>query len=87
FSLTIPFFTMENVNPSSPPESPNLFMNRKVREFNTLLESLNLDAPPLDREPSCLKGEVGFVVLFKEYETGDVKEEEIKEEEEVVEEE
>ncbi|GKE11659.1 hypothetical protein Tco_1415210, partial [Tanacetum coccineum] len=44
-----------------------------------------LAAPPLDREPSCLEGEVGFVELFKEYEIGDVREEEIEEEEEVVE--
>ncbi|GKG63149.1 hypothetical protein Tco_0638796, partial [Tanacetum coccineum] len=60
-------------------------MNRKVREFNTLLESLNLVAPPLDREPSCLEGEVGFVELFKEYETRNVSEEveeEIEEEKE-----
>ncbi|GKC43402.1 hypothetical protein Tco_1061124 [Tanacetum coccineum] len=79
---------MENANPPSPPESPNSFINRKVREFNTLLESLNLVAPPLDREPSCLEGEIGFVKLFKEYEIVDVRvkdEEEIKEEEEVVE--
>ncbi|GKG29871.1 hypothetical protein Tco_0419769, partial [Tanacetum coccineum] len=74
---------MENANPPSPPESPNSFINRKVREFNTLLESLNLVAPPLDREPSCLEGEIGFVELFKEYEIVDVRvkyEEEIKEE-------
>ncbi|GJS22154.1 hypothetical protein Tco_0450786 [Tanacetum coccineum] len=51
-------------------------MNRKVREFNTLLESLNLVDPPLNR-PSCLEGEVGFDELFKEYEIGDVSEEEI----------
>ncbi|GJZ09871.1 hypothetical protein Tco_0544154 [Tanacetum coccineum] len=76
---------MENANLSSPPESPNSFMNRKVQEFNTLLESLKLVAPPLDREPSCLEGEVGFVELFKECDIRDVREEEIEEDEEVVE--
>ncbi|GJW92766.1 hypothetical protein Tco_0172438, partial [Tanacetum coccineum] len=53
--------------------------------FNTLLESLNLVIPPLDREYSCLEREVGFVELFKEYEIGDVRWEENEEEEEVVE--
>ncbi|GJS02501.1 hypothetical protein Tco_0319009 [Tanacetum coccineum] len=75
---------MENVNPPSPPESPNSFMNKKVREFNTLLESMNLAAPPLEKKPSCLE-DVGSVKLFKEYEIRDVREEEIEEEEEVVE--
>ncbi|GKF31176.1 hypothetical protein Tco_0100974, partial [Tanacetum coccineum] len=60
-------------------------MNRKVRDFNTLLKSLNLTALPLKREPSCLDGDVGFIELFKECEIGDIREEKIEEEEEVVE--
>ncbi|GJS33171.1 hypothetical protein Tco_0531553 [Tanacetum coccineum] len=72
---------MENVNPSSPLRLTNPFLNRKIQEFHTLLESLNLTAPPLEREPSCLEGDVGFVELFKEYEIGDVSKEEIREEE------
>ncbi|GKB33126.1 hypothetical protein Tco_0872527 [Tanacetum coccineum] len=52
--------------------------------YNTLLESLNLTAPPLQRDPSCLEGDVRFVELF-EYEIGDFSEEEIEEEEDVVE--
>ncbi|GJX34777.1 hypothetical protein Tco_0246334 [Tanacetum coccineum] len=75
----------KNANPTSPPESPNSFLNRKVREFNTLLESLNLAAPPLEREHSCLERYVGFVKLFKEFEIRDVRDEEIEEEEVVVE--
>ncbi|GJT30929.1 hypothetical protein Tco_0911204 [Tanacetum coccineum] len=58
---------MENANPSSPPESPNSFRNRKIHEINTLLKSLNLTAPPLERDCSCLEGDVGFVELFREY--------------------
>ncbi|GJS53689.1 hypothetical protein Tco_0627051 [Tanacetum coccineum] len=58
---------------------------RKIREIDTLLESLNLTASPLKKDPSCLKGDVGFVKLFKTYEIGDVSEEELEEEEEVVE--
>nr|GEV11740.1 hypothetical protein [Tanacetum cinerariifolium] len=69
---------MENANPPSPPESPNSFLNRKIQEFYTLLESVNLDNPPLEREPSCLEGDIGFVELFKEYEIEDVSEEEIE---------
>ncbi|GJV80454.1 hypothetical protein Tco_1516324 [Tanacetum coccineum] len=42
---------------------------------------LDLVDPPLEREHSCLEGYVGFVELFKEYEVGDVSEEEIEEEE------
>nr|GFA19962.1 hypothetical protein [Tanacetum cinerariifolium] len=42
---------------------------------------LGLSRPPLEREPSCLEGYVGFVNLFKEYEIRDVSEEEIEEEE------
>ncbi|GJT88406.1 hypothetical protein Tco_1070123 [Tanacetum coccineum] len=76
---------MENANPSSPPESPNSFRYRKIREINTLLESLNLTAPPLERNSSCLEGDVGFVELFKEYEIREFSEEEIKEGEEVAE--
>ncbi|GJY11828.1 hypothetical protein Tco_0381137 [Tanacetum coccineum] len=49
---------MGNVNPTSQPKSPNSF--------------INLVAPPLDRESSCLEGKVGFLELFKEYEIGDV---------------
>nr|GEU55333.1 hypothetical protein [Tanacetum cinerariifolium] len=71
---------MENANPSSP---PNSFKNRKIREINTLLESLNLTASPLERDPSCLEGDVGFVELFKEYEIGNFSEEEIVEVEEL----
>ncbi|GJR59551.1 retrovirus-related pol polyprotein from transposon TNT 1-94 [Tanacetum coccineum] len=41
-------------------------------------------APPLEREPSCSEGDVGFVEFFKEYEIGNIREEEIEEEEEVV---
>ncbi|GJU39610.1 putative reverse transcriptase domain-containing protein [Tanacetum coccineum] len=85
FIWRIPFFAIKNVNPSSAPESPNSFMNRKVRDFNTLLKSLNLTALPLKREPSCLDGDVGFIELFKECEIGDIREEKIEEEEEVVE--
>ncbi|GKB66640.1 hypothetical protein Tco_0928052, partial [Tanacetum coccineum] len=40
-----------------------------------------LAAPPLEREPSYLEGDVGFVELFKEYEIGGVSEDETKEEE------
>ncbi|GJR24416.1 hypothetical protein Tco_0972943 [Tanacetum coccineum] len=69
------------MNPSSPPGSPKSFLNRKIREFHTLLESLDLATPSLEREPSCLEGDVGFVELFKEYKIGDVSEEEIKEDE------
>ncbi|GKC10396.1 hypothetical protein Tco_1007178 [Tanacetum coccineum] len=65
---------MEDVNPSSPPESPNSFRNRKVREINALLESLNLTAPPFECDLSGLEGDVKFVELFKEYEIGDFKE-------------
>ncbi|GJT93777.1 hypothetical protein Tco_1082622 [Tanacetum coccineum] len=46
---------------------------------------LEPSCPRVDREPSCLEGEVGFVEVFKEYEIGDVREEELEEEEEVVE--
>ncbi|GJT38829.1 hypothetical protein Tco_0938694 [Tanacetum coccineum] len=42
---------------------------------------MNLVAPPIERELSCLEGDVGFVELFKEYEIGDVREEVVKEEE------
>ncbi|GKC90467.1 hypothetical protein Tco_1151116 [Tanacetum coccineum] len=56
-----------------------------IREINTLLESLKLTAPPLERDPSCLEEDVEFVELFKKYEIGDFREEEIKEEEDVVE--
>ncbi|GKB08392.1 hypothetical protein Tco_0836676 [Tanacetum coccineum] len=56
-----------------------------IREINTLLESLKLTAPPLERDPSCLEGDVEFVELFKKYESGDFREEEIDEEEDVVE--
>ncbi|GKA74520.1 hypothetical protein Tco_0780822 [Tanacetum coccineum] len=62
-------------------ESPNIFRIRKIREIDTLLESLNLTASPLKKDPSCLKGDVGFVKLFKTYEIGDVSEEELEEEE------
>ncbi|GKC00537.1 hypothetical protein Tco_0986673, partial [Tanacetum coccineum] len=65
-----------DVNPSSPPESPNSFRNRKVREINAPLESLNLTAPPLECDLSGLEGDVKFVELFKEYEIGDFSEEE-----------
>ncbi|GJZ44532.1 uncharacterized mitochondrial protein-like protein [Tanacetum coccineum] len=51
-------------------------------QFYTLLESLNLATPSLEREPSCLERDVGFFELFKEYEIGDVRKEEIEEEEE-----
>nr|GEZ10271.1 ribonuclease H-like domain-containing protein [Tanacetum cinerariifolium] len=74
---------LKNVDPSSPLESPNSFMNKKIRELHTLLESLNPAAPPLERQPSCLEKDVGFVELFKEYEIGDVREEVIEEEEEL----
>ncbi|GKE65079.1 hypothetical protein Tco_1519240, partial [Tanacetum coccineum] len=57
-----------------------LSFNRKVRESHTFLESLNLAAPPLEREHSCLEGDVGFVELFKEYEIGEVNKEEIEKE-------
>ncbi|GJW09432.1 hypothetical protein Tco_1575259 [Tanacetum coccineum] len=56
-----------------------------IREINTLLESLNLTAPPLKRDPSYLERDVGFVKLFKEYEIRDFSMEEIEEEEDVVE--
>ncbi|GKC37391.1 hypothetical protein Tco_1049775 [Tanacetum coccineum] len=52
--------------------------------YNTLLESLNLTAPPLQKDPFCLEGDVRFVELF-EYEIRDFSEEEIEEEEDVVE--
>nr|GEZ16709.1 hypothetical protein [Tanacetum cinerariifolium] len=81
--LSLPLFM--NANPSSPPESPNSFKKRKIREINTFLESFNLTAPPLERNSSCLEGDVGFVELYKEYEIGEFSEEEIKEEEEVAE--
>nr|GEX49567.1 hypothetical protein [Tanacetum cinerariifolium] len=71
---------MENVNPSSPPESPNSFLNRKIREFHTPFESLDLAAQPLEKEPSCLEGDAGFVELFKEYEIGVVCDDETEEE-------
>ncbi|GJU58695.1 hypothetical protein Tco_1236461 [Tanacetum coccineum] len=77
---------MENANQSLPPESPKSFLNRNIREFKTLLESLNLATSPLEREPSCLEGDVGFFELFMKYEIGDVRKEEIEEEEEEVEE-
>ncbi|GKC93957.1 hypothetical protein Tco_1159399 [Tanacetum coccineum] len=70
---------MENANPLSPPESPNSLIYKKVREFNILLESLNLVASLLDRDPSCLEGEIGLVQLFKEYEIEDVRKEKEKE--------
>ncbi|GJV85501.1 hypothetical protein Tco_1525399 [Tanacetum coccineum] len=76
---------MENVNPSSPPESPNSYRSRKVSEINALIESLNLTASPLERDLSCLERKVGFVELFKEYEIEDFSEEEITEEDDVVE--
>ncbi|GJX14953.1 hypothetical protein Tco_0206711 [Tanacetum coccineum] len=76
---------MKNTNLSSPPESPNSFMNRKIHEINALLESLNLTSPPLERDSSCLEGDVGFFELFKEYKIGSISKEEIDEEEEVVE--
>nr|GEY96005.1 reverse transcriptase domain-containing protein [Tanacetum cinerariifolium] len=72
---------MKNASPSSPPESPNSLLNRKIQEFHTLLKSLDLAALPLRREPSFLKGDVGFVELFLEYEIKDISEEEIEEEE------
>ncbi|GKC39388.1 hypothetical protein Tco_1051772 [Tanacetum coccineum] len=71
---------MENANPSSPPESPNSFRNRKIHEITILLEFLNATAPPLKRDSSYLEGDVGFVELFKEYEIGYFSEEEIEEE-------
>ncbi|GJR20877.1 hypothetical protein Tco_0969404 [Tanacetum coccineum] len=76
---------MENTNPSSPPESPNSFKNRKICELNALLESLNLTALPLERDFFYLEGNVRFVELFKEYEIGELSEGETEEEEEVVE--
>ncbi|GJU88225.1 hypothetical protein Tco_1300648 [Tanacetum coccineum] len=75
---------MDNASPSSPPESPNSFRNKKTCELNALLESLNLTAPSLERYFSYLEGDVGFVKLFKEYEIGDLSEGEMEEEEEVV---
>ncbi|GJS37268.1 hypothetical protein Tco_0535650 [Tanacetum coccineum] len=72
---------MENTNPSSPPKSPNSFMNIKICELNALLESLNLTTPPLERDFFYLEGGVRFVELFKEYEIGDLSEGEIEEEE------
>ncbi|GJS76026.1 hypothetical protein Tco_0725907 [Tanacetum coccineum] len=63
---------MENINPSSPPESLNSFRNRKIYELNALLESLNLTTPPLERDFSYLEGDIRFVELFKEYEIGDL---------------
>nr|GEU89405.1 protein kinase-like domain, concanavalin A-like lectin/glucanase domain protein [Tanacetum cinerariifolium] len=75
---------MENVNPSTPPE-PKSFRNKKVREINALLKSLNLISPPLKRDPSCLEGNVGFIELFKEYDIRDFSEEEVEEEEDIVE--
>nr|GEZ97160.1 hypothetical protein [Tanacetum cinerariifolium] len=32
---------------------------------------------PLEREPSCLEGDLGFVKLFKEFEIGNVRDEEV----------
>ncbi|GJW12594.1 hypothetical protein Tco_1578421 [Tanacetum coccineum] len=78
---------MENVNPSSPPKSPNSFRNQTIQEINTLLESLNLTTLPFKRDPSCLEGDIRFVELFKNYEIGDFSEEEKEEEEDIVEEE
>ncbi|GJZ31163.1 hypothetical protein Tco_0576210 [Tanacetum coccineum] len=46
---------MDNTNPPSPPESPDSFTDRKVREISALLESLNLTTPPLERN---LEGDV-----------------------------
>ncbi|GJU78457.1 hypothetical protein Tco_1275527 [Tanacetum coccineum] len=63
---------MENTNPSSPPDSPNSFRNRKICEINELLETLNLTAPPLERYFSYLEADVRFVELFNEYEIGDL---------------
>nr|GEW05212.1 retrotransposon Orf1 [Tanacetum cinerariifolium] len=62
---------MENTNPSSPLESPNSFRDRTILEINALLESLNLTAPPFDRDLSHLEGDVEFVELFKKYEIKD----------------
>ncbi|GJY51179.1 hypothetical protein Tco_0442026 [Tanacetum coccineum] len=76
---------MENVNPSSPLESPDLFRNREIFDLDALLESLNLTAPPLEKDFSYLEGDVRFVELFKKYEIGDRSEGETKDEEEVVE--
>ncbi|GJS73925.1 hypothetical protein Tco_0706766 [Tanacetum coccineum] len=46
--LTIPFFAMENANPSSPPDSPTSPIGRRVQELNKLLKSLNIVVrPPL----------------------------------------
>ncbi|GJW32040.1 hypothetical protein Tco_0052072 [Tanacetum coccineum] len=47
-----------------------------ICELNALLESLNLKALPLERD---LKEDVKFVEIFKEYEIGDISDEEIKE--------
>ncbi|GJT21879.1 hypothetical protein Tco_0891816 [Tanacetum coccineum] len=66
-------------------KSSNSFRNRKIYELYALLESLNLTAPPLERDFSYLEGDIRFVKLFKEYEIGDLSEEETEEEEEVVE--
>ncbi|GJW86304.1 hypothetical protein Tco_0161644 [Tanacetum coccineum] len=74
---------MEKTNPSSPPESPNSFRNRKICELNALLESLNLAAPPLEIDFSYLKGDIRFVELFKEYEIGDLSNGKTEEEKEV----
>nr|GEY24622.1 hypothetical protein [Tanacetum cinerariifolium] len=76
---------MENINPSSPPESSNSFGDRKNCELNVLPESLNLTAPPFERDCFYLEGDVRFVELFKGYEIGDLSKGETKEEDEVVE--
>ncbi|GKD64202.1 hypothetical protein Tco_1306310 [Tanacetum coccineum] len=53
---------MDNTNLPSPPESPDSFTDRKVREISALLESLNLTAPPLERN---LEGDV--IVLSRRW--------------------
>ncbi|GJT75813.1 hypothetical protein Tco_1042538 [Tanacetum coccineum] len=47
-----------------------------ICELDAFLESLNLTAPPLERD---LKGDVKFVQFFKKYEIGDISDEEIEE--------
>ncbi|GJZ72507.1 hypothetical protein Tco_0636358 [Tanacetum coccineum] len=63
---------MENANPSSPLESPDLFRNREICDLDALFESLNLTAPPLEKDFSYLEGDPRFVELFKKYEIGDL---------------
>nr|GEY45772.1 hypothetical protein [Tanacetum cinerariifolium] len=72
---------MENANPSSPPESPNSFRNRKFCELN----ALELNCPAFKRVFSCSEGDVRFMELFKKDEIGYLSEGEIEEEEEVAE--